>query len=84
VNAKRIWAYPKKRLGSKSSAHTAKVESIYSMAAEILGSHDAAVAWLNTESMGLQFSKPIDLISSTPGLQMVETLLQRLKFGVYT
>ena len=53
------------------------------MAEEVLGSAEAANEWLNTEAMGLEFRKPIDLVSTSPGAEAVKTLLQRMKYGVY-
>ena len=60
-----------------------RLESARAMAEEVLGSAEGANKWLDTEAMGLEFRKPIDLLSTSPGAEAVKTLLQRMKYGVY-
>lgn len=74
---------PVLRMQQELSDGIVKVHSIYLMAIEILGSDDSASQWLNTEAIELEFRKPIDLMSSASGLEEVETLLHRMKSGVY-
>lgn len=81
--AHRIKSDPDKLLDARTTDGIYRLESVRSMAEEVLGSSEAANEWLNTEAMGLEFRKPIDLLSTSPGAEAVKTLLQRMKYGVY-
>ena len=81
--AHRIKTDPNKALDTRTTDGIYRFESVRVLAAEVLGSAEAAHEWLNTEAMGLEFRKPIDLISTSPGAEAVKTLLQRMKYGVY-
>jgi putative toxin-antitoxin system antitoxin component (TIGR02293 family) len=81
--AHRIKADPDKPLDARTTDGIYRLESVRAMAQEVLGSAEAANEWLNTEAMGLEFRKLIDLVSTSPGAEAVKTLLQRVKYGVY-
>jgi len=81
--AHRIKSDPDKPLDARTTDGIYRLESVRAMAEEVLGSVEAANDWLNTEAMGLEFRKPIDLLSTSPGAEAVKTLLQRMKYGVY-
>lgn len=81
--AHRIKADPDKPLDARTSDGIYRLESVRALAKEVLGSPEAANEWLNTGAMGLEFRKPIDLLSTSPGAEAVKTLLQRMKYGVY-
>lgn len=82
--AHRIKTQPDKPLDARTTDGIYRLESVRAMAEDVLGSLEAANEWLNTEAMGLSFRKPIELVVTTPGAEAVKTLLQRMKFGVYT
>jgi putative toxin-antitoxin system antitoxin component (TIGR02293 family) len=52
-------------------------------AASVLGSVDAAQDWLMTPALALEQQRPIDLLSTTAGVGLVEDLLGRMRYGVY-
>lgn len=81
--AHRIKTDPDKPLDARTTDGIYRLESVRAMAEEVLGSEEAANEWLNAEAMGLEFRKPIDLVSTSPGAEAVKTLLQRMKYGVY-
>jgi putative toxin-antitoxin system antitoxin component (TIGR02293 family) len=81
--AHRIKTDPDKPLDARTTDGIYRLESVRAMAREVLGSEEAANEWLDTEAMGLEFRKPIDLVSTSPGAEAVKTLLQRMKYGVY-
>lgn len=81
--AHRIKTDPDKLLDARTTDGIYRLESVRAMAEDVLGSEDAANEWLNTVAMGLEFRKPIDLVSTSPGSEAVKTLLQRMKHGVY-
>lgn len=74
---------PDKPLDARTTDGIYRLESVRAMAKEVLGSAEAANAWLMSEAMGLEFRKPIDLVSTSPGAEAVKTLLQRMRYGVY-
>lgn len=81
--AHRIKADPDKPLDARTTDGIYRLESVRALAEEVLGSAEAANEWLSNEAMGLEFRKPIDLLSTSPGAEAVKTLLQRMKYGVY-
>ncbi len=56
---------------------------ITSLAEDVLGSHDNAEQWLVTPALGLDNRRPIELLSTRGGAEMVKTLLIRMDYGVY-
>ena len=56
---------------------------ITSLAENVLGSHAEAEQWLMTPAVGLDGRKPIDLIATRAGAEMVKTHLIRIDYGVY-
>ena len=81
--AHRIKTDPDKPLDARTTDGIYRLESVRAMAEEVLGSTEAANEWLNTEAIGLEFRKPIDLVRTSPGAEAVKTLLQRMRYGVY-
>jgi putative toxin-antitoxin system antitoxin component (TIGR02293 family) len=49
-----------------------------------MGSQEAAEQWLERPAIGLDQRRPIDLLSTPAGVELVETFLERLEYGVYT
>jgi putative toxin-antitoxin system antitoxin component (TIGR02293 family) len=56
---------------------------IVAQAIDVLGTSEAAERWLSTPAMGLDQRKPIDLLESSDGIELVKTLLTRMDYGVY-
>jgi len=50
----------------------------------VFGDQAAAENWLAKPAMALDERRPVDLLSSPAGVEMVEQLLGRLEYGVYT
>jgi putative toxin-antitoxin system antitoxin component (TIGR02293 family) len=57
--------------------------AIFAKAVEIFGSKEEAELWLRRPAMGLDGQRPIDLLKSPEGKQLVEEFLARLEHGVY-
>jgi putative toxin-antitoxin system antitoxin component (TIGR02293 family) len=60
------------------------MHDVIERATEILGSREAAENWFNSPQLGLGWNRPVDLLATPEGTEMVETLLGRIYFGVYT
>ncbi|WP_273142238.1 antitoxin Xre/MbcA/ParS toxin-binding domain-containing protein [Halomonas sp.] len=56
---------------------------ILTRAKDVLGDREEAKRWMNTPAMGLEGRKPIDLITTQAGYELVDDFLTRLDYGVY-
>ena len=73
-----------KLLDTNASDRALRLFSVTQQAIEVLGSRETAERWLSTPAMGLDRRKPIDLLQSTEGTELVKTLLTRMDYGIYT
>lgn len=71
-------------LSVEQSNRTWKFAEILGRAAEIFGSRPEAEAWLNAPAIGLDQRRPIDLLSTSVGVEAVEDYLTRIEYGVYS
>ena len=72
-----------KRLDPNASDRTLRLAAVTEQAADALGSWEAAERWLASPAMGLDQRRPIDLLQSSEGTELVKTLLTRMDYGVY-
>ncbi len=77
-------AMPSKPLSTEQSSRTWKFAEILSKATTIFGSQEEAEQWLERPAIGLNQRRPIDLLASSAGLELVEDHLVRLEYGVYS
>jgi putative toxin-antitoxin system antitoxin component (TIGR02293 family) len=75
---------PGKLLDLNASDRALRLAAVTEQAIGVFGSQEAAEHWLAGPAMGLDQRKPIDLLQSTEGAEMVKTLLTRMDFGVYS
>ena len=73
-----------KRLTPEQSGRTWKFAQILAKATALLGSQADAERWLESPAIGLNQRRPIDLLATPAGVEMVEDYLGRLEYGVYT
>lgn len=73
-----------KPLSPEQSSRAWKFAEIVARASEVLGSEDEAVVWMTKPAMGLDQRRPIDLIGTAAGLELVEDHLSRIEYGVYS
>jgi putative toxin-antitoxin system antitoxin component (TIGR02293 family) len=52
-------------------------------ATEVMGSQRHAEEWLSEPATGLNGQKPIDLLATAAGTDLVETFLGQIEYGVY-
>lgn len=71
-------------LDSNASDRALRLASITEQAADVLGSREMAERWLAAPATGLDQRRPIDLLQSSEGADMVRTLLTRMDYGVYS
>ncbi len=72
-----------KPLNREQSGRVWKFAEILGRATDIFGSRAEAEAWLDRPAMALDQRKPIDLLSTPAGVEMVEDHLTRIEYGVY-
>lgn len=70
-------------LSVAQGGRTFKFAEVVAKATLVLGTREAAVQWLTSPAMGLDQQKPVDLLATPVGTQLVEELLDRIEHGVY-
>jgi putative toxin-antitoxin system antitoxin component (TIGR02293 family) len=72
-----------KRLSVEQSGRAWRFAELLEEAIEVFGSQREAEDFFGRPAMGLNQRRPIDLLSTPAGAELVETHLERLKYGVY-
>lgn len=75
---------PTKRLSQDQSSRAWKFAEILSRATEIFGGQAQAEQWLSRPALGLGQRRPIELLATLAGVELVENHLTQLEYGVYT
>jgi putative toxin-antitoxin system antitoxin component (TIGR02293 family) len=75
--------HPAELLSQDQTGRTWKFAEILTRATSIFGSRADAEQWLLEPAIGLDRRRPIDLLSTPAGLELVEDFLGRLEYGVY-
>ena len=76
-------ADPTKLLNQEQSGRTWKFAEILAKATAVFGSRAEAEQWLERAAIGLDQRRPIDLLTTTAGVEIVENYLERIEYGVY-
>lgn len=71
-------------LTAEQSSRTWRFAEILTKAEDVFGDAGEAERWMNTPAMGLEGRKPIDLITTQVGYELVDDFLTRMDHGVYT
>jgi len=74
---------PTESLDPVQSGRTWKFAEILARASHIFGSQDEAEDWMNRPAIGLDGERPLDLLSTPAGQEMVESYLTQIEYGVY-
>lgn len=70
-------------LNNVQSGRTWKFAELFAKAIDVFGSQEEAERWMDEPAIGLEGYKPIQLLSTPAGVEVVETFLDRLSYGVY-
>lgn len=73
-----------KGLDTNASDRALRLMAVVAQATDVLGSRAAAERWLIAPAMGLDQRRPLDLLKTSDGTEMVKTLITRMDYGVYT
>ncbi|MBW8787592.1 antitoxin Xre/MbcA/ParS toxin-binding domain-containing protein [Rhizobium laguerreae] len=74
---------PSKPLSQEQSGRAWKFAEILAKATDLFGSQGEAEQWLERPAVGLDQRRPIDLLGTPAGVELVEDHLDRLEYGVY-
>jgi len=74
---------PSKPLSREQSGRAWKFAEILAKATDVLGTQPEAEQWLERPAIGLDQRRPIDLLGTPAGVDLVEDYLERLEYGVY-
>ncbi len=80
----RLQKTPDERLTTAQTAYAFQFAELYTQALDVLGTKEAADNWLQAPARILSNQKPIDLITTQPGLQKVQQYLTQMDYGVYS
>ena len=72
-----------KPLNHEQSGRAWKFAEILATASDVFGSQAEAEQWLERPAMGLDGRRPIDLLATPAGVELVEEFLRRIEYGVY-
>lgn len=71
-------------LSAEHSARTWNFARILARASEVLGSQEEAEKWMIASAIGLDGRRPIDLLATPAGTELVQEFLDRLDYGLYS
>lgn len=63
---------------------TWRCAEVLALAVHIMGSAEAVQRWLIRPAAGLDGQRPLDMLRTVPGAEVVAEFLMRLEYGVYT
>lgn len=71
-------------LTSAESDRAVRMARVYASAVEMIGNRDKAIEWLGTPNRALGGERPLDQLDTDLGARMIEDLLGRIAYGVYS
>jgi putative toxin-antitoxin system antitoxin component (TIGR02293 family) len=66
------------------SDRTVRMARVYANAVEMIGDPKKAIEWLRTPNRALGGERPLDQLDTDVGAQMVDDVLGRIAYGVYS
>lgn len=72
-----------RKLSQEQSGRAWKFAEILEKATDVFGSRAEAELFLERPAIGLDQKRPIDLLATPAGVELVETHLERIRYGVY-
>lgn len=83
ISTKTLYSYRQsgKKLPVRLNEHILKLEELYKKGIELFESADEFNRWLKAESFGLGNIKPINILNSVTGIDLIYEELVRIEFG---
>jgi putative toxin-antitoxin system antitoxin component (TIGR02293 family) len=72
------------RLSAEESDRTMRVARVFAKTKDTLGSSEKASRWLQKRNIALGGDVPLDLLDTDAGRHDVETILNRIEYGIYS
>ena len=72
------------KLSAEESDRTMRVARVFASAKETLGTAEKASRWLQKSNLALGGHVPLDLLDTDAGVREVETILNRIEYGIYS
>jgi putative toxin-antitoxin system antitoxin component (TIGR02293 family) len=66
------------------SDRTVRMARVFANAVEMIGDQEKAIEWLGTPNRALGGERPLDQLDTDMGARMVEDILGRIAYGVYS
>jgi putative toxin-antitoxin system antitoxin component (TIGR02293 family) len=66
------------------SDRTVRMARVFANAVEMIGDEEKAIEWLSTPNRALGGDRPLDLLDTDTGARLVEDILGRIAYGVYS
>lgn len=79
----RLKAAPDKPLDVDQSSRVWRFTELLEKAEDVLGSSERAVEWMLEPAMALEHRRPIELLTTSVGAQLVDDVIERMRYGVY-
>jgi len=80
----RLKAAPSRRMAADQSDRVWRTARVLGRAIAAFGARKAAEEWLDRPARALGGRRPLDLMSTSAGLELVSDALGRIEYGVYT
>ncbi len=77
-------AHPSALLSLTESSNVWRLAQLMAQATRVFGAHEVAERWFSQPALALNNRRPIDLLKTPPGTQLVKDLLTRMEYGVYS
>jgi putative toxin-antitoxin system antitoxin component (TIGR02293 family) len=77
-------AAPKTRLPLGESERLWRFALLLGQATKVFGSPEGAEEWMTEPALGLEYQRPIEVLTTNPGALLVHQYLGRIEFCVYT
>lgn len=71
-------------LTPSESDRTVRMARVYANAVEMIGDEEKAVEWMSAPNRALGGTRPLDQLDTDTGARMVEDILGRIAYGVYS
>jgi putative toxin-antitoxin system antitoxin component (TIGR02293 family) len=75
---------PAELMDTPVSEHLILLDKLITEGCEVLGNDANFKEWLHSKIRAFEFEKPIQLLDTIFGIQMVNQILGRIKYGVYS
>jgi len=72
------------KLGKQASSMVIEIAKVMEHALDVFEDEEKVKGWLNSPIWALRYQKPIDLMDTSTGLKMVDNILGRIEYGVYS